>query len=104
MHTGPYQAIEKLVSLAIKALNDCLVERQPAWGDLDNQGQLGPIPLRIITYGIEWEKEFPDRAAAFSVLSEARKREYREAKERVQNTRNDKSPGGSTSTWKRARR
>jgi hypothetical protein len=41
MHTGLYQAIEKLVSLAIEPWNECLVKGQPAWGDVQNQGQLG---------------------------------------------------------------
>jgi hypothetical protein len=97
MHTGLYQAIEKLVSLAIEPWNECLVKGQPAWGDVQNQGQLGPIPLRIITYGIEWENELPEWAVAFNVPSESRKRSYREVQERVQNASNDKSPGGPTS-------
>jgi hypothetical protein len=62
------------ISLAIKPWNDCLVKGQPAWGDLEIQGQLRPIPLRITTYGIEWENELPDWAVAFNVPSESRKR------------------------------
>ncbi|PWY80491.1 hypothetical protein BO70DRAFT_362443 [Aspergillus heteromorphus CBS 117.55] len=94
VHKGLYHAIEKLVSLAIKPWNDCLVQGQRDWQNDFNQGQLGPVPLRIITYGVEWENELPDWALAFRVPSEARKRMYRKAQEALQSSKDDKSNKG----------
>lgn len=75
LHKGLYHAIEKLISLAIKPWNDCLIKGQRGFDDLRNCGQLGPVPLRIITYGIEWDNELPEWALAFRVPSETRKRD-----------------------------
>lgn len=66
-HKGLYQAIEKLISMATKPWNDYLVKGHSGWDDQFNQGQLGPVPLRIITYGVEWENELPEWALAFRV-------------------------------------
>ncbi|KAH2016531.1 hypothetical protein KXV43_004928, partial [Aspergillus fumigatus] len=48
-HRDLYCAIETLVGRAIPLWNDCLVQGQSGWTDVLNQGQLGPVPLRIIT-------------------------------------------------------
>lgn len=59
-HQDIYCAIETLVGRAIPLWNDCLVQGQSGWTDVLNQGHLGPVPLRIITYGAEWENELPE--------------------------------------------
>jgi hypothetical protein len=95
MHMKVYQAIEKLVSLAIKPWNGCLVKGRSlySWRHHETQGQLGRMPLRIITYGVEWENELLRWAIAFNVPSEAEKRMFREAQEKIKASRKDKSPG-----------
>lgn len=93
-HKGLYQAIEKLVSLAIKPWNDCLVQKQRGWGNDFNHGQLGPVQLQIITYGIEWENELPEWALTFRVPSETRKRMYHNAQEMLQSSKDDKIDEG----------
>lgn len=93
-HKGLYHAIEKLISLAIKPWNDCLVQGQCGWDDDFNQGQLGPVPLRIITYGIEWENELPQWLLAFNVPPEWRKRRYREAQEALESSMGDETDEG----------
>jgi hypothetical protein len=93
-HKGLYRGIEKLVSLAINSWNDCLVQGQRGWDDTFNQGQRGPVPLRIITYGIEWENELPQWALAFNVPHKERQRIYREAQEALQNSMEDETDEG----------
>ncbi|RDH31018.1 hypothetical protein BDQ94DRAFT_180730 [Aspergillus welwitschiae] len=82
-HRDLYRAIEVLVSRAIPLWNDCLVRGQRGWKDVMNHGQLGPVPLRIITYGIEWENELPEWLLAFRVPEEWRIEEYYEAREKL---------------------
>ncbi|PWY70308.1 hypothetical protein BO94DRAFT_539764 [Aspergillus sclerotioniger CBS 115572] len=93
-HKGLYDAIEKLVSLAIRPWNDCLVQGQDGWRDVSNHGQLGPVPLRIITYGIEWDNELPEWATAFNVPSDVKKRMYRRYQERLQRSMEDQTKAG----------
>ena len=95
-HEGLYAAIEELISLAIKPWNACLVRGQRGWKDDLNNGQLGPVPVRIITYGVEWENELPEWALAFRVPSEIRIRLYHKAQEEVNSLRhkNDQTKKG----------
>ncbi|KAJ5151472.1 uncharacterized protein N7482_010724 [Penicillium canariense] len=93
-HQGLYQAIEKLVSLAIKPWNDCLVKGQRGWHNDMNNGQLGPVPLRIITHGVEWVNKLPEWALAFRVPSESEKRQYYEAQEMLQSSKDDPTEKG----------
>ncbi|RAL15121.1 uncharacterized protein BO97DRAFT_432326 [Aspergillus homomorphus CBS 101889] len=59
-HRELYRAIETLVGRAIPLWNDCLVLGQHGWDDECVQDQPGPVPLRIITYGVEWKNELPE--------------------------------------------
>ena len=59
-HNLLYESVERLVSLAVRLWNDCLIQGKEGWRDFSNQGQRGPIPLRIITYGVEWVNEIPE--------------------------------------------
>ncbi|OOG00128.1 hypothetical protein ASPCADRAFT_139307 [Aspergillus carbonarius ITEM 5010] len=93
-HKELYSATEKLIALAIKPWNDCLIQGRTGWRDTFNHGQLGPVALRIITYGIEWENELPDWADAFNVPSEGRKRVYRRFQERLQRSMEDNTTAG----------
>ncbi|KAJ5751679.1 hypothetical protein N7520_008596 [Penicillium odoratum] len=72
-HKGLYQAIENLISMAIKPGNDCLVKEQSGWDNEYNVAHSGPVPLRIITYGVEWEIELPEWALAFKIPTKDRK-------------------------------
>ncbi|RFU26273.1 hypothetical protein B7463_g10067, partial [Scytalidium lignicola] len=85
-HKLLYRSIEKLISLTIKPWNDCLVQGQQGWEDYSNQGQRGPVPLRIITYGVEWENELPEWALAFNIPASSRVKRYLKAQEVLQNT------------------
>ncbi|PYH30937.1 DUF4246 domain-containing protein [Aspergillus neoniger CBS 115656] len=85
VHQNLYRAIEMLVGRAIPLWNDCLVQGQRGWRDILNQGQLGPVPLRIITYGIEWENVIPECLLAFRVPEFMRRQERREAREMILN-------------------
>lgn len=93
-HKGLYQAIEKLISMTIKPWNDCLVKGQSGWNNEWNQGQLGPVPLRIITYGVEWENELPEWALAFRIPTESRKKMYRKAQEALQSSKDNQTKAG----------
>lgn len=97
-HKSLYQSIEKLVSLAIKPWNGCLIQGQPDWESVFNQGQRGPVPLRIITYGIEWENELPEWALAFNLPLPGRVQTYRDAQKVLRNT-----PESATGDLKKAR-
>ncbi|GKZ67018.1 hypothetical protein AnigIFM60653_001315 [Aspergillus niger] len=94
LHRNLYRAIETLVGRAIPLWNDCLVQGQRGWRDIMNQGQLGPVPLRIITYGIEWENELPECLLAFRVPKTWRRQEYREAREWILNGEEDNTDKG----------
>jgi hypothetical protein len=80
-HKSLCRSIEKLISLTIKPWNDCLIQGQQI---LDyrksparkSQAQRGRVPLRILTYGVEWENELPEWALAFNHPSPFRKRMY----------------------------
>ncbi|EFW99896.1 hypothetical protein CMQ_214 [Grosmannia clavigera kw1407] len=75
-HAGMYLAIERVLACVIQPWNDCLVRGDRDMVDRCNLGQLGPIPARIITYGMEWENELPDWATAFRIPTKGRKQEY----------------------------
>ncbi|EHK18986.1 uncharacterized protein TRIVIDRAFT_204382 [Trichoderma virens Gv29-8] len=62
-----YRNLEKLISLAIRPWNDCLIKGQRGWRKAydNNRSQRGPVPLRIVTYGVEWEDELPEWSKAF---------------------------------------
>ncbi|PYH85072.1 hypothetical protein BO82DRAFT_198873 [Aspergillus uvarum CBS 121591] len=94
MHKHLYRAIETLMSRAIPLWNDCLVQGQRGWKDILNQGQLGPVPLRIITYGVEWENELPEWLLAFRVPGPGRKRMYRKAREALLDSVGDDTDEG----------
>ena len=85
-HKSLYRSIEKLISLAIKPWNDCLIQGQHDLRDAENRAQRGPVPLRIITYGAEWENELPEWALAFNIPSPERIKRYQAAKEILKNT------------------
>ncbi len=93
-HKSLYQSVEKLISLAIKPWNDCLVQGQHGWEDRSIQGQRGPVPIRIITYGVEWENELPEWALAFNMPSSMRVGKYLEAQEVLQNTTENQTGEG----------
>ncbi|KAF5015077.1 hypothetical protein F66182_13716, partial [Fusarium sp. NRRL 66182] len=84
--------------MTIKPWNDCLVKGQSVWDDCFNQGQLGPVPLRIITYGAEWENELPEWALAFRVPTAARIKMLRDVPENL----DKKLPPPDSDLWKRA--
>ncbi|GLA11531.1 hypothetical protein AnigIFM62618_005497 [Aspergillus niger] len=94
LHQDLYRAIETLVGRAIPLWNDCLVQGQRGWRDIMNQGQLGPVPIRIITYGVEWENELPECLLAFRMPSETRKWMYRRAQEALLNSAGDNTDEG----------
>ncbi|RAH44912.1 DUF4246 domain-containing protein [Aspergillus brunneoviolaceus CBS 621.78] len=94
MHKHLYRTIETLMSRAIPLWNDCLVQGQRGWKDFLNQGQLGPVPLRIITYGVEWENELPEWLLAFRVPGSGRKRMYRKAREALLDSVGDDTDEG----------
>ncbi|KAI9645911.1 hypothetical protein NHQ30_005348 [Ciborinia camelliae] len=81
-----YKSIEKLISLSIKPWNDCLIEARQEWKDDFNQEQRGRVPLRIITYGIEWENELPEWALAFNLVPEGRVKAYFKYQEVLKST------------------
>lgn len=73
-----YRNLEKLISLAVKPWNDCLIKGKRGWGERygNNRSQRGPVPLRIITYGVEWEDDFPEWALAFNSVRRYRLDNY----------------------------
>jgi hypothetical protein len=83
-HAEMYWAIEQVLSRAIQPWNDCLVRVHAGLHDRYNLGQLGPVPARIVTYGVEWESELPEWAVAFRVPSESCKQYYHEQREKLQ--------------------
>lgn len=83
-HESLYRDIEKLVSKSIPLWNDCLVKGRNGFGDWRFQGQLGPIPLRILTWGIECENELPEWGPAFNVPSALRRSKYKELNAELQ--------------------
>jgi hypothetical protein len=93
-HKSLYQSIEKLISLSIKPWNDCLIQGQQGWEDVFNRGQRGPVPLRIITYGIEWENELPEWALAFNFPLRGRVERYLAAQEVLKSTSDSETGEG----------
>lgn len=83
-HAEMYRAIEQVLSCTIQPWNDCLVRGHRGLYDRYNLGQLGPVPARIITYGVEWENELPEWAIAFRVPSESCKQFYHEQQKKLQ--------------------
>jgi hypothetical protein len=83
-HESLYRDIEKLISISIPLWNDCLIRGRSGFGNRRFQGQLGPVPLRILTYGIEWENELPEWGPSFNVPPEFRKMMYRKLNGEVQ--------------------
>ncbi|KAJ5753045.1 hypothetical protein N7520_009962 [Penicillium odoratum] len=93
-HKELYKNIEKLISLAIKPWNACLIKVHSRMDDSQNLGQKGPVPLRIITWGIEWVNELSEWAVAFRVPGKVRQERYREAKEVFESTIADQTHSG----------
>ncbi|KAJ5934160.1 hypothetical protein N7466_003707 [Penicillium verhagenii] len=93
-HRKLYNAIEKLISMAIKPWNECLVQGRHGWDDENNLGQMGPVPLRIITFGIEWKNELLEWAIAFNVPAQSSKQLYHKVQEQLQSNRNDQTEEG----------
>ena len=89
-HKDMYQIIEQVLSRCIKPWNDCLVRGNSGLRTWHNSGELGPVPARIITYGVEWDNEMPEWATEFRVLTESQKKSFVEGIEWFQNR-----PGGS---------
>ncbi|EAW10037.1 DUF4246 domain-containing protein [Aspergillus clavatus NRRL 1] len=104
VHQDLYHAIETLIGRVIPLWNDCLVQGQRGWDDVLNQGQLGPVPLRIITYGVEWENELQEWLFAFEVPDEVRKRLYRKAREDFQSSIGDNTDKGRAKHLRAQRR
>ncbi|KAL7939878.1 hypothetical protein V8C35DRAFT_287955 [Trichoderma chlorosporum] len=84
--TSLYRNLEKLVSIAIKPWNACLIKDQRVResGRVD-RSQRGPVPMRIITYGVEWEDELPEWVLAFNKLRRSRLDIYLTAAELLRN-------------------
>ncbi|RDW56739.1 hypothetical protein BP6252_13994 [Coleophoma cylindrospora] len=99
-----YRGIEKLISLAIKPWNDCLIQGQQGWKNGYNRTQRGRIPLRIITYGVEWENELPEWALAFNMPSPYRIGRYKEAKEMLKNTQDSDDKADMEKRYKAQKR
>ncbi|CAK7266386.1 hypothetical protein SEPCBS57363_002062 [Sporothrix epigloea] len=76
-NTELYGAIERVLSCCIKPWNDCLVRGCTGIHDWNNIGHLGPVPARIVTYGVEWENELPKWAIEIRVPTESRRRTYK---------------------------
>ncbi len=66
-NTNLYTAVEQVLSRCIRLWNDCLVQGHRGAYDYEEDGQLGRIPLRILTYGVQWENELPPWVSAFCV-------------------------------------
>lgn len=77
-HNYMYRAIEQVLSRSVQLWNDCLIRGHRGLYDRAHLGQLGPVPARIVTYGVEWENELPEWAVLFRVPTEHRKRLYHE--------------------------
>ncbi|KAE8376878.1 hypothetical protein BDV26DRAFT_293674 [Aspergillus bertholletiae] len=119
MHKELYRAIEELMSLAIKPWNDCLIRGRNDWNDILNEGRFGPIPLRIITCGVEWEMSSPNGPSHLMSLrikgkrGEERPRERRPRRPLVQREPEDFSdvisrghmelPPPDSNLWQRAK-
>lgn len=88
-HNMLYRGLETLISLTIKPWNDCLIK---CWSAND-RCQHGQVPLRIITYGVEWEDEFPEWTQAFDSVRRVRLAKYLEAKKTVKEIRQDTENG-----------
>lgn len=81
-HGSLYCDIEKLISFSIPLWNDCLVRGGTGYSNW--QGQLGPVPLRILTWGIEWENELPEWATVFNVPPDFKKTKYKKLNAELQ--------------------
>jgi hypothetical protein len=67
-HKSMYDSIEKLISLAIKPWNECLV-----------RGEKGRWPIRIRTYGLTWEPEYPQSSIIDGLYQGCETNAYKEA-------------------------
>lgn len=77
-YTDIYRGIEKLISAAIEPWNECLIKgKKPHKA---NQTQRGPVPLRIVTFGVIWKNELPEWALAFNTRRQESIERYMEAK------------------------
>ena len=93
-HNLIYRSLETLISLAINLWNECLIKGQKCWERYDsNIDQRGRVPLRIVTYGAEWENEFPEWTQAFDTLRRLRLTRYLKAKKTSEEIRQDKVHG-----------
>ena len=88
-HAQMYQVIAQVLSRSIKPLNDCLIRAHRGLNDWNNIGQLGPIPARIITYGVEWENELPNWANMFRVPTKSNREAYHKERKKVLNLLED---------------
>ncbi|CAK7201571.1 hypothetical protein SEUCBS139899_004277 [Sporothrix eucalyptigena] len=85
-HKDLYRAIEQVLAHTIWPWSDCLAINGWHWR----------APLRIVVRSLAYENELPDWAVAFRVPSEARKKEYREAKAAI-----DQLPVGSRERYRK---
>lgn len=102
-HRKLYQSLEKLISLAIKPWNDCLIKGRETWAQAGStrhgdKRQRGPVPARIITYGIEWEIVLPEWGPAFNQSLRTKIDRYHKAM-----ATHDKSSGASSHERRKAR-
>lgn len=95
-HGSLYESIEKLVSLAIKPWNDCLIPGQNSWGNVWNIGQRGPVPMRILTHGVEWENTLPEWALEFRTPLPSELERYYGAQQVLLYTNNEEPERGWT--------
>ena len=62
-----YTIIEQVLSRCIQPWNDCLVLGHHDAYDWDNHDQVGYVPARILTFGIQWINELPSWVSEFEL-------------------------------------
>lgn len=80
LHEVMYRQVEQCISKCIPMWNDCLIRSNSGDQFEGSIRQPGRIPLRILTFGIEWENELPEWLLAFRVPPDLTKQQYVEAK------------------------
>lgn len=86
-----YHAIEKLIAKVIPMWNGCLFKRNKNFDDKLNEGQRGCVPLRIITYGIEWENTLPEWVLQFRIPTDYDRKLHRKLKKAMQRWTGDEA-------------
>ena len=81
VHKSMYRQIEQCILRCIPMWNDCLIRASEL--DPSKLQQLGRVPLRILTFGIEWENELPEWLLAFQAPSDYDKKRYWKAKQMI---------------------